>query len=169
MGEPPVALPPLVPPVHRGPRPGPLGGGRRQVGQDVRVDRRTLLCGALLLTTAACGTSSNTRKPGPGSAKPGDRLAAIADIPVGAGVLVDVATDGQLLLVRPTADVIKAFNPTCPHAGSVVNPPTKATPITCPTHHSEFDSTTGAVRSGPSPAPLKEVPITLTSQDIHLA
>lgn len=136
------------------------------------MDRRTLLCGLLALTAAvpltACGAGATARRPGPGSARPGDRVAGLADVPVGSGALVDVAGDGQLLLVRPAESEVRAFNPACPHQGTTVNPPAAGV-ITCPTHRSSFDPTSGAVLSGPSPRGLTEVAVTVSGADVLLS
>jgi Rieske Fe-S protein len=134
----------------------------------VGVNRRTLLCGLAALSVTGCGTASGKKTPGPGTAKPGDRLAALADVPVGGGVLVDTPGNGQLLLTRPEAGTVKAFNPACPHQGTTVNPPT-AGQIACPTHKSGFDLATGAVRTGPAPKGLTEVAVTATRTDVLLA
>lgn len=137
------------------------------------VDRRTLLCGLLALTAGgtgltACGAGSPTRRPGTGSARPGDRIAGLADVPVGSGALVDVAGDGQLLLVRPSDEVVRAFNPACPHQGTTVSPPAAGV-ITCPTHRSTFDPDSGAVLTGPSPRGLVEVPVAVSGSDVVLS
>ncbi|MET1074368.1 MAG: Rieske (2Fe-2S) protein [Umezawaea sp.] len=133
------------------------------------MNRRTLLCGLAALTATGCATTSaGKRTPGAGSAKPGDRIAALEDVPVGGGVLVDMPGNGQLLLVRPSEGVVKAFNPACPHQGTTVNPPTGGE-ITCPTHRSGFDPATGAVRSGPAPKGLGVVPVAVTRTDVVLA
>ncbi|MFD9737573.1 Rieske (2Fe-2S) protein [Umezawaea sp. NPDC059074] len=132
------------------------------------MNRRTLLCGLAALSVAGCATSTGKKIPGPGSAKSGDRLAGLADVPVGGGVLVDTPGNGQLLLTQPTAGVVKAFNPACPHQGTTVNPPT-AGEITCPTHKSGFDPATGAVRTGPAPKGLTEIAVTVTQKDVLLA
>ncbi|MEU4807269.1 Rieske (2Fe-2S) protein [Actinosynnema sp. NPDC023587] len=130
------------------------------------MERRTLLlCGLLALT--GCGTGGAARRPGVGSARTGDRIAGQADVPVGSGKLVDLPGDGQLLVVRTEAGV-RAFNPACPHQGTVVNPPAAGV-ITCPTHRSGFDPVSGAVLSGPSPRGLVEVPVRVTGEDVVLA
>ncbi|MFI9011998.1 Rieske (2Fe-2S) protein [Actinosynnema sp. NPDC053489] len=130
------------------------------------MDRRTLLCGLLALT--ACGTGAPPRRPGVGSARPGDRVAGLADVPVGSGALVDVGGDGRLLLVRPSESEVRAFNPACPHQGTAVNPPAAGV-ITCPTHSSTFDPVTGAVLSGPSPRGLAEVAVVVSGSDVLLS
>ncbi|MFE2751313.1 Rieske (2Fe-2S) protein [Actinosynnema sp. NPDC059335] len=136
------------------------------------MDRRTLLCGLLALTAGApltaCGAGAPTRRPGVGSARPGDRIAGLADVPVGSGALVDVGPDGQLLLVRPSESEVRAFDPTCPHQGTTVNPPAKGV-ITCPTHRSAFDASSGAVLDGPSPRGLAEVAVAVSGADVVLS
>lgn len=132
------------------------------------MNRRTLLCGLAALPVAGCATSTGKKNPGPGTAKPGDRLAALEDVPVGGGVLVDTPGNGQLLLTQPVAGTVKAFNPACPHQGTTVNPPT-AGEITCPTHKSGFDLASGAVRTGPAPRGLAEVAVTVTWEGVLLA
>lgn len=130
--------------------------------------RRSVLCAAVvggLLT--ACGTSAPKRAGGVGSAKPGDRLAALAAVPQGGGVLVDVQGNGQLLLVRSADGQVRAFNPACPHQGTTVEPPTAGV-ITCPTHKSTFDPATGEVRTGPSTKGLTEIPISVEGDAVLL-
>ncbi|HEX6341510.1 Rieske (2Fe-2S) protein [Umezawaea sp.] len=131
------------------------------------MNRRTLLCGLAALPLAACASTPG-KTPGPGTAKPGDRLAALADVPVGGGVLVDTPGNGQLLLTQPGAGTVKAFNPACPHQGTTVAPPT-AGEITCPTHRSGFDPATGAVLTGPAPRGLTEVAVRITPEGVVLA
>ncbi|HWO66281.1 MAG TPA: Rieske (2Fe-2S) protein [Umezawaea sp.] len=132
------------------------------------MNRRTLLCGLAALSVTGCASSTGKKTPGPGTAKSGDRLAALADVPVGGGVLVDTPGGGQLLLTRPEDGVVKAFNPACPHQGTTVDPPT-AGEITCPTHKSGFDPATGAVLTGPAPRGLTEIAVEVTSTDVVLA
>lgn len=129
------------------------------------MERRTLLlCGLLALT--GCATTP-ARKPGVGTARPGDRIAALTDVPVGSGALVDLPGDGQLLLVRDDAGV-RAFNPACPHQGTTVNPPA-AGDITCPTHKSTFDRRDGAVLTGPATTGLVSVPVRVEGDAVFLS
>ncbi|CAL9400330.1 hypothetical protein SUDANB95_01435 [Actinosynnema sp. ALI-1.44] len=123
------------------------------------------MCGLLALT--GCSSAGPARGPGVGSARAGERVAGLADVPDGSGALVPVGADGQLLLVR-SGSTVRAFNPACPHQGTVVNPPTAGV-ITCPTHRSTFDPSSGAVLSGPAEKGLAEVPVRVTGQDVVLA
>ncbi|HWE87932.1 MAG TPA: Rieske (2Fe-2S) protein [Pseudonocardiaceae bacterium] len=136
------------------------------------LPRRQLLCGlavGLLApgVLAACGTGTS-RVNGVGSAKPGTQVAAVNDIPVGGGNLVNVGTDGYLLVTQPTAGDIKAFDPTCPHLGATVDPPAGGI-ITCPAHGSEFNPDNGAVERGPATTGLTEVPVRVQAGQIVLA
>ncbi|GLZ33568.1 hypothetical protein Lesp02_57560 [Lentzea sp. NBRC 105346] len=132
------------------------------------MDRRALLCGLAGAALTACGGSAPTKTGGVGTARPGDRLASTADIAVGSGKLIDLPGNAQLLLVQPSEGQFRAFNPTCPHVGSLVNPPARGV-ITCPLHGSTFDASSGAVTKGPAPRGLTEVAITRSGGDLLLA
>ncbi|MFC7616021.1 Rieske (2Fe-2S) protein [Actinokineospora soli] len=93
-------------------------------------------------------------------------MAAVADVPDGGGVLVD-GPDTKILLVR-SGDDVKAFNPACPHQGTLVNPPQGGT-ITCPNHGSTFDGATGALKSGPATTGLTEIPVKVEGGNVLLA
>lgn len=144
--------------------------------------RRQVLCGLVvgLLAPgalAACGgTTSNgstTTAPagtaGPGSRQPGTgALAAVSDVPTGGGLVVDGPNGGKVLLVRPAAGQVKAFDAACPHMGTTVDAPAGGT-ITCPNHRSQFDAATGALRRGPASTGLKEIPVRVDGGAIMLA
>jgi cytochrome b6-f complex iron-sulfur subunit len=145
--------------------------------------RRQVLCGlamALLApgaVVAACSSDSDSGSGGSGSGTgsgtggggpaAGSTLAKVSDVPVGGGVLVD-AGGRKLLLVQPTAGQVKAFDPTCPHQGFMVNPPTGGT-ILCPGHGSTFDGATGALRTGPATKALTEVAVKVSGGNVVAA
>jgi cytochrome b6-f complex iron-sulfur subunit len=133
-------------------------------------NRRQVLCGlALGLAAPVVLTACDAvRVGGPGSTKPGAVLAKVSDVPVGGGALVDAGTNGLILLTAPTAGEIRAFNPTCPHAGAKVGPP-HGNVITCPAHGSQFNATTGALVRGPAPHGLSTVPISIRAGKVLLA
>jgi nitrite reductase/ring-hydroxylating ferredoxin subunit len=144
---------------------------------DPVLGRRAVLCAAALATGAfaagaltGCAGGETVRPPsGTGSAKPGDRIATLDQVPVRGGTLVTLPGNGRLLLVRPTENQVRAFLPICPHAGSTVNPPGGGGPVTCPTHGSQFDPTTGKVERGPATTGLTAVPVTVIGDAVALA
>lgn len=127
-------------------------------------NRRTVLCGlaaalAAPAALAACssggefqpGTPTTTpAAPGGGSGVP------LAQVPVGGGTILTVG-ERPILVVQPTAGTVKAFDASCPHQGTTVDPPQGGV-ITCPNHFSQFDAATGALRKGPADTGLAEVP-----------
>jgi Rieske Fe-S protein len=138
----------------------------------VSTPRRTVLCG-LLLGVAAPGAlaacdGAGVRKGGAGDAKPGAVLAKASDIPVGGGALVNSGSNGLLLIDQSAAGQFRAFDPTCPHAGAIVQPPQNGV-ITCPAHGSQFNPATGALVQGPAPNGLNTVAIRAAGQNVALA
>ncbi|HSK57732.1 MAG TPA: Rieske (2Fe-2S) protein [Actinomycetospora sp.] len=125
--------------------------------------RRTVLCGLAVALAApgalaACssagefqpGTPTTTSAAGGGAGVP------LAEVPVGGGTILTVG-ERTVLVVQPTAGTVKAFDASCPHQGTTVDPPQGGV-ITCPNHLSQFDAATGAVRKGPADTGLTEVP-----------
>jgi cytochrome b6-f complex iron-sulfur subunit len=135
-------------------------------------NRRTVLCGltvGLLApgALAACGTGSQTT----GAyhpAKSGTKVTTVAAVPVGGGILANLGEAGVLLVVQPKPGEIRAYNPTCPHAGATVNPPQGGI-ITCPAHGSQFNPATGAVVHGPAATGLTAVAVRVAGQDVLIA
>ncbi len=136
--------------------------------------RRTMLCGlavALLAPgalVAACGDDSASTPPaGNGGGGGGSsRLAALADVPDGGGLIVE-GPDGQVLLVR-TGDQVKAFNAACTHMGTIVDPPVDGV-ATCSNHGSEFSTDDGSVKKGPATSPLAEVAVRVDGANVVMA
>ncbi len=115
------------------------------------LDRRAVLGGlvacAALTGCAGYGSGRTT----PAAVAAGTPLAAVADVPVGGG-LVLAARD--TVLVRPDADTIRAYTATCTHQGCSVTE-VVAGEIRCVCHGSTF-ALDGTVTGGPAPAPLAE-------------
>jgi Rieske Fe-S protein len=143
--------------------------------------RRDVLCGLLVALVApgalvACGNSSSSAgTPGGsggsttgGSGGGGTKLAALADVPQGGGLVVDKPGGGKLVLTRATGDEVKAFNASCKHKGTIVNAPVSGT-ITCPAHGSQYDAATGALKKGPATAGLDAVSVKVSGTDVVLA
>jgi Rieske Fe-S protein len=104
-----------------------------------------------------------------GGAASGAKLAALADVPQGSGLVVNKpGGSGKILIVRPSGDTVKAFNAACKHQGTIVAPPVSGT-ITCPAHGSQYDAATGALKKGPAKSGLDEVSVKVQGSDIVLA
>ena len=101
---------------------------------------------------------------GPTSGSGGERLAALADVPDGGGLVLG---DEHVVLTR-SGDEVHAFSATCTHQGCTVDGVTDGR-ITCPCHGSAFDATTGKVVQGPATTGLAPVDVTVTDGEITLA
>ena len=115
-------------------------------------NRRQVLCG-LAAALAAPGLLA--------ACSSGPTSIPVSQIPIGGGTLVR-GSRTAVLVVRPSAAVIKAYDARCPHQGSIVDPPAGGV-ITCPNHHSRFDAATGALRTGPATRGLAEVAVTVAN------
>ncbi|MBM6546471.1 Rieske (2Fe-2S) protein [Janibacter sp. YIM B02568] len=80
---------------------------------------------------------------------------AVADVPVGGGVVRD-----GVVVTQPTQGEFHAFDARCPHQGCAVNQ-VDETAIHCPCHGSTFDPTSGERTAGPAAEGLgaKEVAV----------
>lgn len=147
--------------------------------------RRDVLCGlvvALLAPgalVAACSSDSGSGDSGAGTpggggsggtgGASGTKLAAVADVPEGGGMLVNMPSGkGKILLVRTSSADVKAFNAACKHQGTIVSPPKNGT-IICPAHNSQYDATTGALKRGPATSGLDVIQVKVDGSDVVLA
>lgn len=136
-----------------------------------------MLCGLAVTALAsgalvACGTSSGSGSGGDSGSQqpppPGTPLAKLTDVPVGGGKLVDLPNGSTVLLLRPSADVVHAVDPTCPHQGAQLGTPVNGL-IVCPLHGSEFDGATGALKQGPATHGLNPIPVKIQNDQILTA
>jgi len=111
------------------------------------LTRRTLLIGAAAAAplVACAQPATPTAPPEP---TPGQRLTAVADVPIGSGTIVD-----GTLITQPSAGVFKGFVARCTHAGCALSA-VKGDAALCPCHGSRF-GLDGQVLRGPAMAPLK--------------
>ncbi len=149
--------------------------------------RRDVLCGLVVALLApgalvACSDNSSSNSGTPagsggstgtggsgGTSGGGAKLAALADVPQGSGLVVNKpGGSGKILLVRTSGNEVKAFNAACKHQGTIVNPPQGGT-ITCPAHGSQYDAATGALKKGPAKAGLDEVQVKVSGSDVVMA
>jgi len=100
-----------------------------------------------------------------GAAAGAGAVAAVADVPVGGGIVL-AAQD--LVVTQPVAGTFKGFSATCTHQGCKVNEVAGGT-INCPCHGSKFAVGDGAPTAGPAKKPLPEKPVTVEGSSVILA
>jgi len=102
------------------------------------------------------------------SEKPAKRtgtvLGAASEIPVGGG---KIYTAAKVVVTQPTRGQYRAFSAVCTHVGCIMSKVADGT-IDCPCHGSEFKITTGAVVTGPAPAPLPKARIKIMNGQVVL-
>jgi Rieske Fe-S protein len=94
-----------------------------------------------------------------------DSIAAVADIPVGGGMILKKQ---GVVLTQPTKGKIKAFSVTCTHAGCAVTKVNDGT-IDCACHGSKFAIADGKPTDGPAKTPLEKVSVKVKSKKVYLA
>jgi Rieske Fe-S protein len=109
------------------------------------------------MAPSAGATQAGTMPDGSARAKERSRatvggrvLGAAREVPVGGGTIFTAA---RVVVTQPAPGQYRAFSAVCTHVGCVLNQVTGGT-IDCPCHGSKFTITTGAVVTGPAPAPL---------------
>lgn len=102
-----------------------------------------------------------------GAATGGKVLAGTIDeIPLGQGKVV--AMGSTPVMVVNTEQGVKGYNAICTHLGCIVAWDEGASNIVCPCHDGRFNPATGAVVSGPPPAPLPPVEVSVEGNEIYL-
>ena len=91
-------------------------------------------------------------------------LGAASEIPVGGG---KIYTAAKVVVTQPARGQYKAFSAVCTHVGCIMSEVANGT-IDCPCHGSEFKITTGAVVTGPAPAPLPQKQIKIVDGQVVL-
>ena len=123
-------------------------------------------------SAGAMSTTGAMPSPGPARTKPekkdakltGMVLGAASEIPVGGG---KIYTAARVVVTQPTRGQYAAFSAVCTHVGCIMSEVANGT-IDCPCHGSEFKITTGAVVTGPAPAPLPKKQIKIVDGQILL-
>ncbi len=143
----------------------PLAGPARRAPGPC-LSRRALLGagagGGLVLTVAACGAGV----PAVDGVAGGDRIAALADVP--AGGALELQLDGRrVLLVRSPAGAVVGWDAQCPHRGCTVRA-LDGGGLGCPCHGSAFDPATGEVLEGPATRGLTPLPVTVSGEQVLL-
>ncbi len=144
-------------------------------GEGEGINRRrflgTLLGFSVFVTMAGVLTPivSYLWPPEKTSAQGGGRVqvGTLAEFPVGQGKVVPV-NDKPVVIVHTEQAGIKAFSAICTHLGCVTEWDARRQFILCPCHDGRFNAISGAIISGPVPAPLPELPIVIESGAIYV-
>ena len=115
-----------------------------------------MLFGAAALPLAGCAKAGEA----PTSATPaaGQVLAAVADVPVGSGTIID-----DTLITQPSAGVFEGFVARCTHAGCALG--LRDGKAVCPCHGSRFNLD-GTVARGPATQTLTTRAVTVRGGQI---
>ena len=131
-----------------------LAGIDAAVGRGFAHDRAAVAADASTVATPA--SSGATITP-----------AAAVDAAGGVG-FKDPSTGNAAYVVQTAAGTYAAFTAICTHAGCTVAYLKKTSQFQCPCHGGLFDAKTGAVLSGPPPAPLPSIAIKNVNGEIQL-
>jgi len=96
------------------------------------------------------------------------QVGSTADFPPGQGKVVPV-NDKPVIVVNATQGGLKAFSAICTHLGCIVEWDQSRQFILCPCHDGRFNALNGAIISGPQPAPLPELALTVEGDAIYVS
>jgi cytochrome b6-f complex iron-sulfur subunit len=96
------------------------------------------------------------------------QVGTAADFPMGQGKVVSVS-DKPVIVVHTEQEGVKAFSAICTHLGCIVEWDENRQIILCPCHDGRFSPLNGAVISGPPPAPLAELPLSVEGDAIYVS
>jgi cytochrome b6-f complex iron-sulfur subunit len=94
-------------------------------------------------------------------------VATTSDVPPGGGKVVPLG--GKPAILVNTEQGIRAYSAICTHLGCVVAWNDLAGVIQCPCHDGRFNPGSGAVVSGPPPAPLSPLTVSVEGEQIFLS
>jgi Rieske Fe-S protein len=106
---------------------------------------------------------SDTPQDSPSKDAP-DALTDTADVPVDGGVIIDE----QVVVTQPEKGTFKGFSAICTHQGCVVDSAVDGI-ISCPCHGSQYSVEDGSVITGPAPAPLPPVAVSVKDGQVFRA
>lgn len=92
----------------------------------------------------------------------------IVEFPEGQGKVVAV-NDKPVIVVRTEQGGAKAFSAICTHLSCIVEWDESRQIILCPCHDGRFSPVNGGIISGPQPAPLPELPLTVEGDAIYVS
>ncbi len=93
-------------------------------------------------------------------------VASTVDLPPGQGAVYSVINKPVIVIHTPDDEYV-ALSATCPHLGCILFWDVQRQVIACPCHEAYFN-TTGAVISGPPPAPLEPYRIQVEGDKIYV-
>jgi cytochrome b6-f complex iron-sulfur subunit len=103
---------------------------------------------------------------GAGASEARVAVSSTADLPPGQGGVFSVANKPVIVIHTPDNDYV-ALSATCPHLGCILFWDVERQVIACPCHEAYFN-TTGAVISGPPPAPLEPYRVQVEGDQIYV-
>jgi nitrite reductase/ring-hydroxylating ferredoxin subunit len=136
------------------------------------ISRRGVIASAVgvsaVAALSACSPEvsnlTNTPTPKAPSTSGPVAVAKTTDIPIGSGKKFDV--EGvPILITQPKADEFRGFSAVCTHAGAVMTSIADSQ-ITCNAHRSVFSADDGSVLSGPAPAALGKISVSVEGDDV---
>ena len=92
----------------------------------------------------------------------GAPLVAVADVPVGGGV---VLADEKVVVTQPSAGDVKCFTAVCTHAQCIVTG-VESEEIVCNCHGSRFSIADGSVVQGPATSALAGVDVSVSGRQV---
>ena len=90
------------------------------------------------------------------------------DFPVGKGQVVPV-NNKPVIVVNTAQGGLKAFSAICTHLGCITEWDQERQVIVCPCHDGRLNPVNGAVISGPVPAPLPPLALTVEDDAIYVS
>jgi cytochrome b6-f complex iron-sulfur subunit len=91
-----------------------------------------------------------------------------ADFPPGTGQVVAVG-DKPAIVINTTQAGLKGYSAICTHLGCVVEWDQSRQFILCPCHDGRFNAINGGVISGPPPAPLPQLTVTVEGDTVYVS
>lgn len=95
------------------------------------------------------------------------QVGTTADFPAGQGKVVPV-NDKPVIVVNTAQGGLKAYSAICTHLGCIVEWDQARQFILCPCHDGRFNAVNGAIISGPPPAPLPELALTVEGDAVYV-
>jgi cytochrome b6-f complex iron-sulfur subunit len=96
------------------------------------------------------------------------QVGTTTDFPAGQGKVVPV-NDKPVIIVNTDQGGLRAFSAICTHLGCVVEWDQRRQFILCPCHDGRFNPLNGTVISGPPPAPLPQLALTVEEGAIYVS